>query len=169
MESFNIVSDSSLHPLQIRENIASFDREISFIKELNRCFSNNLVYLQYGVERHLYTANNIAKEFENVYVIDIRHEINVGLNIDSKINICNLENINNVINRDDKKIIKISSFITADLSNLNNDILFLIYDNLVDIINFKTLKFYDKYVYVNVKAWITFYKYLTPIHTLLVL
>ena len=157
MESFKIVSNESVFPLKIRENIASFDREISFIKDANNCFSNNLVYIQYGIERDLYTANNIAEEFQNVYVVDVNSQ---PLQSSSKIKICNLENINNVINSEDKKIIKVSSFITADLSNnLDSTVLILIYDNLIDITNFKRLKFYDKYVYVNVKAWIEFYKY----------
>jgi len=157
MDSFKIISGLTLDPLQIREGIASFDREISFIKEVNKCFSNDLVYLQYGVERDLYTAKNIIQDFNNIYVVDVNSQ---PLETSSKIKICNLENINEIINNLDKKIIKVSSFITADLSNnLDSNVLMLIYDKPVDIKNFKTLKFYDSYVYVNVNVWIHFYKY----------
>jgi len=157
MDSFKIISGLTLDPLQIREGIASFDREISFIKEVNKCFSNDLVYVQYGVERDLYTAKNIIQDFNNIYVVDVNSQ---PLETSSKIKICNLENINEIINNLDKKIIKVSSFITADLSNnLDSNVLMLIYDKPVDIKNFKTLKFYDSYVYVNVNVWIHFYKY----------
>jgi hypothetical protein len=157
MESFKIISGLTLDPLQIREGIASFDREISFIKEVNKCFSNDLVYVQYGVERDLYTAKNIIQDFNNIYVVDVNSQ---PLETSSMIKICNLENINEIVNNLDKKIIKVSSFITADLSNnLDSNVLMLIYDKPVDIKNFKTLKFYDSYVYVNVNVWIHFYKY----------
>ena len=74
MDSFKIISGLTLDPLQIREGIASFDREISFIKEVNKCFSNDLVYLQYGVERDLYTAKNIIQDFNNIYVVDVNSQ-----------------------------------------------------------------------------------------------
>ena len=44
MDTFKVISGHELTPLKIRKDIGKYDREISFIKELNSCFSIKLSF-----------------------------------------------------------------------------------------------------------------------------
>ena len=62
METFKVISGNELSPLKIRKNIGEYDREISFIKEVNSCFSNDLVYIEFNqnpLEHEFYTSINL--------------------------------------------------------------------------------------------------------------
>ena len=90
METFKVISGHELNPLKIRKGIGKYDREISFIKELNSCFSNNLVYIEYNeapLDHDLYTSMNLLENFKksNIYLYtDSKIKLEIISNLELK-------------------------------------------------------------------------------------
>ena len=116
METFKVISGDELHPLKIRKNIGEYDREISFIKEVNSCVSNDLVYIEFNqnpLEHEFYTSINLIDNFKNsnIYVYtDLKTKIQIQSDpiLKQKYSKIKLLEYSMPIFNDQKKIVKIT-------------------------------------------------------------
>ena len=175
METFKVISGDELHPLKIRKNIGEYDREISFIKEVNSCVSNDLVYIEFNqnpLEHEFYTSINLIDNFKNsnIYVYtDLKTKIQIQSDpiLKQKYSKIKLLEYSMPIFNDQKKIVKITSE-TVSIETLKNipNIAIIIddmsltkgaADNKLNIQNFNRLEFMNKYVYIRFDLWIDFF------------
>ena len=174
METFKVISGNELSPLKIRKNIGEYDREISFIKEVNSCFSNDLVYIEYNespLDHELYTTMNLVEDFNksNLYVCTdskIKLQIQSDPTLKQKYSKIQVLEYSTPIFNNQKKIIKITNetvsiptlkcvpnvaIIIDDMSRAKGAA-----DNKVNIQNFNRLEFMNKYLYIRLDLWTDF-------------
>ena len=175
METFKVISGDELHPLKIRKNIGEYDREISFIKEVNSCVSNDLVYIEFNqnpLEHEFYTSINLIDNFKNsnIYVYtDLKTKIQIQSDpiLKQKYSKIKLLEYSMPIFNDQKKIVKITSETVSieTLKNITNIAIIIddmsltkgAADNKLNIQNFNRLEFMNKYVYIRFDLWIDFF------------
>jgi len=171
METFKVISGSELSPLKIRKDIGKYDREISFIKELNSCFSNDLVYIEYNeapLEHDLYTTMNLVGNFKksNIYLYTdskIKVEIMSNLTLKQKYSQIKVLEYSTPIFNDQKKIVKIcnESVSLSTLKCIPNVAIIIddmspakgAADNKTNIQHFNRIEFMDKYLYIRLDMW----------------
>lgn len=177
METFKITSGDELLPLQLRKNIGEYDREISLIKEINSCFSNELMYVEYNdspIDHEFYTSLNLTESFlpalTYVYTSSkIRSELWANNTLKTKYSKINILDYSINLDNNKKKIVKISEYAVSisDLLNLSNIVIIIddmslqkgAADNKTDIRNFNRLEFMNKYIYIRIDIWEQFYNH----------